>query len=197
MNDENVFRWVIIAGFLTVTPVGLYYRIRSYTGEKLDRRQEGIFILFGLRLVAAVWFGGLLAYMIHPPSIVWAAVPLAAVVRWFGVVLAVFSAGLKLWTFKTLDRNLTDTVVTREQHSLVTTGPYRWVRHPFYSSLAVDVIGAGLVTANWFVWLTGVMAFVLIWLRTRTEERNLVARFGDEYREYRKNTGRLVPWIGR
>ena len=50
-----------------------------------------------------------------------------------------------------------------------------------------------LVTANWFLTLTGALAFVLIAIRTRTEEQKLIERFGDEYRHYMEQTGRFIP----
>ena len=55
MDHEQAFRLILIAGCVTVFPVGLYHRLRSQaTGEKLDRRQEGLFILLTLRPIAAV-----------------------------------------------------------------------------------------------------------------------------------------------
>ena len=95
--------------------------------------------------------------------------------------------------FRTLSRNLTDTVVTRKEHALVTTGPYRWIRHPFYSSAALVILGNSLVAANWFFFAAGCLMFLLLVIRTRKEEQNLITRFGDDYRSYMQRTGRFVP----
>jgi protein-S-isoprenylcysteine O-methyltransferase Ste14 len=54
-----------------------------------------------------------------------------------------------------------------------------------------------MAAANWFVFVTGVATLALMVLRTRTEEANLLARFGDSYRGYMARTGRFVPRIGR
>ena len=197
MSDETTFRLILILGFATVTCVGLNYRIKSYTGEKLDRRQEGIFVLLGLRLFALAFFAGLIAYMINPAWMAWSSMPLPVWLRWIGVGLAVLGTILKTWTFHTLGENLTDTVVTRQEHSLVTSGPYRWVRHPFYSSFAMDMIAISLLMANWFVLASGAAAFVMIAVRTRTEEEKLLERFGDEYLAYMQKTGRYWPRFGR
>ena len=78
--------------------------------------------------------------------------------------------------------NLTDTVVTRRAHTLVTHGPYGWVRHPFYDSMALLILASSLIAANWFFLLTGSVVLFLIVVRTRTEEEKLLARFGDAYR---------------
>lgn len=52
MTGENTFRWVVLAGLLVALPVALYHRLRSITSERLDRTQEGWFILITLRLGA-------------------------------------------------------------------------------------------------------------------------------------------------
>ena len=102
-----------------------------------------------------------------------------------------------IWVFLSLGKNITDTVVTRRDHTLVTTGPYRWVRHPFYLATGAAVVANSLVTANWFLALTSGLAFGLIVLRTRIEEEKLIERFGDDYRSYMNRTGRFLPRLGR
>jgi protein-S-isoprenylcysteine O-methyltransferase Ste14 len=110
-----------------------------------------------------------------------------------GFILIAVWGVLFVWTFQTLGKNLTDTVVTRMEHTLVTTGPYRYVRHPFYLSFLIAVIGGGIVTANWYLFLTSLLPFAFLVARTRIEEEKLVERFGDEYREYMARTGRFWP----
>ena len=79
---------------------------------------------------------------------------------------------------------------------LVTQGPYRWVRHPFYDSAALLMLAISLIAANGFLFVIGVAVFCLLITRTRTEEENLVARFGGSYRTYMERTGRYLPRIG-
>jgi protein-S-isoprenylcysteine O-methyltransferase Ste14 len=98
-----------------------------------------------------------------------------------------------VWTFRTLGPNLTDTVVTRRAHTLVTNGPYRWIRHPFYIAGGTAILANSLSAANWFIFLTGGAAVVLMLVRTRREEAHLLARFGDSYRAYVQSTGRFFP----
>ena len=193
MNDDRLFRLILLAGLVIFMPIGIYHRLKARTGEKLDRRQEGMFILVTLRLVGLAGTAGLIAYLINPANMAWAAVPLPVWLRWTGVGLALIAGLLLVWMFRTLGRNLTDTVVTRKQHTLVTTGPYRWVRHPLYSSAALAIVGTSLVAANGFFFVAGCLAFLLLVIRTRKEEQNLIARFGDDYRNYMQRTGRFVP----
>src|SRR4051794_26705553 len=194
MNDDEVFRTALIAGFLVLLPIGMYFRIKSQmTGESLDRRQEGLFILATLRPIGLALALGLLAYMIDPSWMAWSSLPMPVWLRAAGVGGWALACGLLFWTFHTLGGNLTDTVVTRKQHTLVTGGPYRWVRNPFYDFVALLTLSSALIAANWFVLLAGGLLFVLMVVRTRTEEAHLIARFGDAYRAYMEHTGRFVP----
>lgn len=178
-----------------VLPVAFYSRRRSHTGEKLDRWQEGGFILLGLRLGGIPCFLGSMAWMIQPQWMSWSALPLPIWVRWLGVGILVLWGCLLFWTFYHLGKNLTDTVVTRREHSLVTTGPYRFVRHPFYLAFFVGMIGFGLSTANWFLLATALVPAGFLFVRTPIEEAKLIERFGDDYRHYMAKTGRFLPTI--
>jgi protein-S-isoprenylcysteine O-methyltransferase Ste14 len=197
MTDDQTFRAVLIVVLVLVLPIGIYHRLRSQaTREKLDRRQEGLFILATLRPLGLVLWLGLIAWMIDPDLMAWSSVSLPLWVRWTGVGVLAVGCGLLVWTFRSLGKNLTDTVVTRQTHTLILNGPYRWVRHPFYDSAALLVLAMSLIVANWFFLIAGAVVFGLFVIRTRTEEENLVARFGDGYRDYMKRTGRFLPRLG-
>ena len=154
-----------------------------------------MFILLTLRPIAAIAMIGLITYVINPELMAWSSLELPIWLRWIGVVIGIAAGLLLVVTFRALGDNITDTVVTRIQHSLVTIGPYKWVRHPFYVAFALTVLANSLVTANWFIALAGGICFGLIVIRTRTEEANLLKRFGEEYRDYMKRTGRFFPRI--
>jgi protein-S-isoprenylcysteine O-methyltransferase Ste14 len=169
------------------------YRLRSATSERLDRWQEGVCILFGLRLSALPVFVAGVAWMINPDWMTWSSLPLPAWLRWLGVILAACAGVLVMWTFQNLGQNLTDTVVTRQNHTLVTSGPYRFVRHPFYLAFAIGLLGSSLAAASWFILLAGLLPFGFLIARTRIEEEKLIERFGTEYRNYLLRVGRFVP----
>ena len=150
-------------------------------------------MLATLRPITAALWVSVIAYAIKPSLMSWSAVPLPAWLRWSGVLFCGLSVALLTWTLPALGTNLTDTVVTRERHTLVTGGPYRWIRHPFYDSMALVTLGGALLAANWFIFVTGVVVFVLLAIRSRVEEAQLAARFGAAYREYQNRTGRFLP----
>ena len=193
MNDDQLFRLILLAGFVILLPIGIYHRLKSRTGEKLDRQQEGLFILVALRLAGITGMLGVLAFLINPAWLAWTAMPLPNWLRWTGAGFGVVSELLFVWTLRNLGKNLTDTVVTRQHHTLVTSGPYRWIRHPFYTSAALMIPASFLLAANWFFLAIGVAVFLLLAIRTRKEEENLIARFGESYRDYMQRTGRFVP----
>jgi protein-S-isoprenylcysteine O-methyltransferase Ste14 len=194
MGDDQTFRIVLLLGLLIVLPVGLYHRIRSQaSGERLDRWQEGPFILFTLRPLGLAMMAGLIAFVVSPAAMAWSSLPIPVWARWAGVVLGGVAAALLMWTLRSLGPNLTDTVVTRKEHTLITTGPYAWVRHPFYVSVALAVLANALVAANLFLFVTGGLVLALLIVRCRIEEANLAAKFGDAYRAYARRTGRFLP----
>lgn len=194
MTDDHIFLIILIGGLVTVFPVLVYHRIKAHgTGEKLDRRQEGLFLLISIRLLGMIGMAGLLAFMLDPALMAWSSLPLFVELRWIGVGLGVVAIALLFWILRSLGRNLTDTVVTRKEHTLVTTGPYRWVRHPFYLAFALAAVANSLVTANWFLFVIEGAVFVLLVIRTRKEEARLIERFGDDYRDYMRRTGRFFP----
>ncbi len=194
---DDLARIILLAGFAIVMPVGIYHRVHSSTDERLDRRQEGWLILLSLRPMALAAMVGLVAFLIEPSWMAWASFHLPNWARWSGVGFGVGSGVLLIWTFRSLGHNLTDTVVTRRNATLVTHGPYRWVRHPFYLAFAVAVMANTLITANLYLAITGAAAFLAIVARTSIEERQLIDRFGRDYVDYMRRTGRFLPRIRR
>ena len=193
-QDDRIFQLILILGMVIVVPIGIYHRLRSQASrEKLDRRQEGLFILLTLRPIGIAHMLGLLTFVVNPARMAWSSVPLPVSLRWAGVGMGVVAAALLVWTFRSLGKNITDTVVTRREHTLVTTGPYRFVRHPFYVAAALATTANSLVAANWFLALTGVVAVFLLVIRTSTEEGHLIRRFGEKYIAYMETTGRFLP----
>ena len=194
MPNDQPFRNALLVGMCLFVPVMAYFRIRSQlTGERLDRRQEGWFILISLRLVAAVGAAVMIAFLADPSLTRWSSLPLPEWLRWSGISIGAAAYVWVIWTFSHLGKNLTDTVVTRREHTLVVSGPYRWIRHPFYIGVAGAVVYASLATTNWLVAITGLTVLGLLVARTDREEAKLVERFGADYRTYVARTGCFCP----
>lgn len=180
--------------FIIGISIGGYFRYQAEkSGERLPWREEGWAVMVLLRLAGLAGWLSLVAYLLNPAWMEWSAVPLPEALRWFGVATAALSLPLLYWLFRSIGRNITQTVVTRKAHQLVTTGPYRWVRHPLYSVGTLLFGSFALIAANWFMALMTLLAFVMLLVRLPNEERHLLERFGAEYAEYRQRTGRFVP----
>jgi protein-S-isoprenylcysteine O-methyltransferase Ste14 len=177
-------------------PVGIYHRMRAKRdGAKVTGAEEPRLIRIPLKLCGLLAMLLMLTWLIRPRLIDWAAAPLPNGLRWTGVGITVLAFSLVGWTFHTLGHNLTDTVATRANSYLVTGGPYRVVRHPFY--VAIFLIGTGLTLAT-ALWPAGILmaaVLTLLAIRTPIEERKLIERFGDGYRDYAARTARYVPGL--
>ena len=110
-----------------------------------------------------------------------------------GVALALAGLAIALWASRELGRSLTPFPRPRSGARLVTTGPFRLVRHPIYSGGLLVFTGVSLRFSWAALVLTGVLA-VLWAFKTQVEERHLRARF-PEYDEYGRRTSRLVPFV--
>jgi protein-S-isoprenylcysteine O-methyltransferase Ste14 len=118
------------------------------------------------------------------------------VAAWCALLLLWAAMALRLWSIHTLGRYFTLTVQTSSDQPIVTTGPYRYVRHPGYSAFLVAVVAGGLLVGNWLslvVLLVAVSAGLAY--RISVEERALSRDVGSAYREYAATHKRLVPFV--
>jgi len=143
--------------------------------------------------ILPVWSVGILGWPIHPEWFAFQELPLGEPVRWLGVGVSASGVFLLGRVHKTLGENFSPFLRIREDHQLVETGPYRWVRHPMYTAFTLVFIGTGLTTASSILSIVSVLALIAIAVRTRREEAMLIERFGQSYEEYRGRTGALLP----
>lgn len=177
-----------------VMTVVAYHRIQAASsGERISRREEGYLFAFILRLAGIALWAAVADYLFFPHHARISQIQLPTWLRWFGAFAGAGSAGLMYWTLSSLGKNLTDTVMIRERATLVTNGPYRWVRHPFYVTAAILMAAVSLLTASKWIAAASVVVLALLAIRTPKEEAMLVHRFGQSYRDYMKRTGRYFP----
>lgn len=195
--NENYFR--ILAALILCTGMGIsiYYRRKADrdTGEKIPRNVDGSAMMTVIKIGGLILWLSPFVYLINPAWMAWSTVDLPEWARWLGVGLGIFCVLGIYWLFSSIGSGITPTSATRKEHVLVTSGPYRWVRHPLYTVAFTLFVAFGLMAANWFIAALGVLAFVAMAKRTPKEEANLIEKFGDEYREYMKRTGRFFPLI--
>ena len=116
------------------------------------------------------------------------------ILGWASALLTAIGIGFAIWARVNLGRNWSSRPTVKEQHELVTTGPYAYVRHPIYSGIMLAALGTALVTSIFGI---GVLVFISITfaLRMHKEEKIMLELFPEQYPEYQKHTKRLVPFV--
>ena len=120
---------------------------------------------------------------------------LPAWMRWLGLIIGLLSITLTIWIELELGRQYSPQLQMRQEHHLITSGPYTNVRHPLFTALDGFGLSLALVSANWFFITFFVLSLIGLWYRVSKEERMLLEKFGEPYRVYIQRTGRYLPRI--
>lgn len=112
-----------------------------------------------------------------------------------GWILALTSFVIRRKAIEALGKFWSLHVEIRPNHQLIQTGPFRWIRHPTYLSMILELVAGGLIL-NAFYTLCAVALIFLPTLiyRLKIEEKALVEKFGDTYRNYQDHTPALIPY---
>jgi protein-S-isoprenylcysteine O-methyltransferase Ste14 len=114
---------------------------------------------------------------------------------WIGTALLVAGLAFSIWARVTLGRNWSGIVTVKEDHELIQTGPYRLVRHPFYTGLLLALTGSALARDRWSSVAAVALIFVSFWIKLLREEAWMRETFGEKYEAYCARTKRLVPYV--
>ena len=180
--NENIFRILAAVIFFTGIGISTYFRRKADrdSGEKISRKVDGTAFMNIVRIGGLLLWLSPLVYLINPAWMAWSKIGLAEWVRWIGVVVGLLCVFGIYWLFSSIGSGITPTSATRSEHKLVTSGPYRWVRHPLYTIGSSLFIALGMMADNWFIAALGILAFLAMASRTPKEEANLIEKFGDE-----------------
>ena len=194
MTDDEIFRLVLLFVSVVQTSISVYYlRQAGAVAALFKHRQAGVLLTGAIVLSYVTYALIVLAYLIQPNWTEWSGFSIPVWMRWLAAIILLLGGAVVIRGLRDLGRNLTISPSTKENHQLVTTGSYGWVRHPLYSGVFVESVGVCLLMANWFAAVSAATFCVLIALRTRIEEANLVAEFGDEYHQYQQGVGMFIP----
>jgi protein-S-isoprenylcysteine O-methyltransferase Ste14 len=192
--DESFFRIATALAFLSAFGMSAYFRTRAQLKGGELRSSAGQRPLLVLRLVGLLILLPVLGYLINPDWVAWARFNPPTWTRLLAVGIGVINTVLVFWMYRSLDTNVSPVEEARQNASLITHGPYRWIRHPLYTFGFISIVALTFMTALWWV---GVLAlplivFFILW-RVPREEARLVEVFGDAYRVYMRRTGRFFP----
>ena len=116
-------------------------------------------------------------------------------IGWIGVAITALGFGITYWARAILGRNWSPNVTIKEDHELIRSGPYRFVRHPIYTGLLVTAVGTALALNQY----RGLLAVFALWvsftLKRLKEEQFMRHQFGAQYIEYARTTGAILPRI--
>ncbi len=193
VNEIDEIPFKIATGILILLWWGIraYFQMGQRKTEKIiikHERRERIFI--------TLVFLGEVPFVLYPLTS-WIDpyhIPMPDGVRWLGAVISLAGIAGFYWSHHALGKNWTMAVEIKKEHTLVTDGPYRFVRHPMYAAIYVISIGLSLLSANWLMAVAFLLPFTIgVFVRLPSEEEMMIEQFGDTYREYMKRTGRLIP----
>jgi protein-S-isoprenylcysteine O-methyltransferase Ste14 len=111
-----------------------------------------------------------------------------------GIIMVAFGLGFAVWARWHLGSNWSGAVTLKQDHSLIRTGPYRYVRHPIYSGLLLALLGTAVTLGEWRGLVAFVLAFLAFAYKSRVEEARMRETFPD-YASYSRETAALIPLV--
>lgn len=186
----------------------LAYSIRRYYSAKIQTpnnkiaknahsRDAGIYegklsIAFRTFLHPA-WVVALALFFWSPAYMAWSTLPFPQWLRLSGIGLAIVCLPFLLWVHHALGKYWSVHLKIRQDQKLVTTGPYKHIRHPMYVVLFLFIVAVGLFSASLLIAILNILLVAVYCKRITKEEQMMTERFGSEYRQYMQRTGRFIP----
>jgi protein-S-isoprenylcysteine O-methyltransferase len=183
--NPAIFLWLIYAFWLILVT----YLIFSAIGVKPDTQGH---LSQSVGLVLAIIAAFLLPYL--PVFHFLNFISVNPVVSSFGVILCAVGMAFLVWARQHLGRNWSQTVSIKKGHELVTSGPYRYVRHPMYAGGLVACIGSAIVCGGAWIFLLIILGGLFLW-RVGAEDKLMAQQFPNEYPNYKKRTKALIPFV--
>lgn len=202
MTSETAFRIAFWALFACLLVMRLFYSYKvRQAGERLmpDHQaieQEGKAMFAARFVLFFVMLALMVLYAVRSPWTEALSIRLPGWLRWVGFALGVVSLALWAWVQVVLGTEWSPQLQLRQEHHLVTSGPYAKVRHPMYTAMFGIGAAFSLVSANWIFIALASLVIVGALSRVPREEQMMLGEFGEEYRTYKQKTGRFFPKLG-
>ena len=159
----------------------------------MKKREEGLASKIS-GVLGSIGFISVIAFVINPAWLSFASLSFPLWIRWAGVGIALIGFVLLQWSQVTLGKSWSDTPRMMKDQRLITDGPYHFIRHPIYTAFIFILGSTLLISSNWFIGLAWIgMTILEVISRIDFEESLMLEYFGEQYQEYMKKTGRLLP----
>ncbi len=192
--SEVTRKVVFLIGFIAVCAIRVHFMQLVKQNKVVDGRttaQEKFLLIltfFGMFLLPLVG--------IFTPWFEFASYDLPDWTGWVGTVVFMVAIWLFWRSHIDLGLNWSASLDIRENHTLVESGVYKYIRHPMYAAFWLWGIAQALVVHNWIYGLSYIVSFLPMYLlRIPQEEQMMLDTFGEQYQEYIARTGRVIPMI--
>lgn len=170
----------------------LFWLILAYkTRSPVKIRRSAWFPLLPL-LFVIIW---IILVSVFPDLLSLRIVPENVIIGLAGSAITLAGLGFAIWARLHLGTNWSGQPVIRVRHTLVRTGPYRFVRHPIYTGLLLAFTGTALVIGAVWAFLILFLLLISFLTKLRAEEKVLAEEFGESYIQYKKEVGALIPFL--
>ena len=200
MNDEMLFRivfWIFLLFIIVFNRIIPALRAKKskekILPDKKAIKNEGKTTFFLRILLFVLLLAFLILYSIYPPFMNLIHVDFPIWLRWLGTLFAFIGVVLWIYSQAVLDKYWSPQLQVQNEHKIITSGPYRVIRHPIYTSMFIWVIGLAIFTANIVFALIALLTIIGLILRVPKEEKMMIEQFGDEYKKYMQITGSIFP----
>jgi len=112
-----------------------------------------------------------------------------------GLVITLTGLAFAIWARVHLGKNWSGLPTIRQDHTLVRTGPYRYVRHPIYSGLTLALVGTAIGIGYLAIFFGVILVFVLFLIKSHLEEQFLLEEFGEQYEQYKREVKSIIPFV--
>ena len=190
--SEATRKVVFFIYFCAIIAIRLYFSRQVKQNKITDGRktQEEKLFLF----LAFIGIFILPVLGVFTPWLEFAAYDLPDWTGWIGTGVFLIAIWLFWRSHADLGLNWSASLEIRENHSLVDTGVYHYIRHPMYASFLLWGIAQALLLHNWIYGLFNIVSFLPMYLlRVPQEEQMMLDTFGEQYRDYMSRTGRVIP----
>ena len=172
----------------------LYWRIKAAetkTTQRIEAAGSRILRSF-ICLIAIVL---LLTTRIPLPWLYFQLWPVGLWPFWLGAAVTITGLLFAVWAREHLGSNWSRSVTIKQDHELITTGPYAVVRHPIYTGILIGFLGMAIAISQVRGFIAFVLVFLALWLKLRMEEQWMRSQFGETYATYARQTAALVPYL--
>jgi len=117
-------------------------------------------------------------------------------IRFIGLPVYLIFSWIQVWSFKSLGDNYSQDIIIKKDHQLVTTGPFRYIRHPQYFSQILINIGGTAATVSYVLGILTLVEIPIYIMRALLEDKMLAKHFAEQFSAYKKKSGFMIPFIG-